>query len=106
MNFGDALKYYLGECNKETTFEILDHFYSQGGNFIDTANGYQNGESEVWVGEWMVLRNLYCVYDERSEGASLLHTRVGIHRKCNSRRRREGGMGRQIGITYSREVTR
>ncbi|KAH8553808.1 voltage-gated shaker-like K+ channel, subunit [Umbelopsis sp. PMI_123] len=56
MNFGDALKDRLGECNKETTFEILDHFYSQGGNFIDTANGYQNGESELWVGEWMASR--------------------------------------------------
>ncbi|KAH8549026.1 voltage-gated shaker-like K+ channel, subunit [Umbelopsis sp. PMI_123] len=48
MNFDDALKDHLGECNKETTFEILDHFYNQGSNFIDTANEYQNGESEVW----------------------------------------------------------
>ena len=36
MNFGDAMKDILGECNKETTFEILDYFHSQGGNFIDT----------------------------------------------------------------------
>ena len=26
----------LGECDKETTFAILDHFYESGGNFIDT----------------------------------------------------------------------
>jgi hypothetical protein len=26
----------LGECDKKTTFEILDFFYEQGGNFIDT----------------------------------------------------------------------
>jgi hypothetical protein len=36
MNFGDAWKAKLGECDKETTFEILDYFYQMGGNFIDT----------------------------------------------------------------------
>ena len=29
---------YMGECNKETAFEMLDFFYSSGGNFLDTAN--------------------------------------------------------------------
>lgn len=29
---------YLGECNKQTAFEMLDFFYENGGNFIDTAN--------------------------------------------------------------------
>lgn len=43
----------LGECNKETTFELLDTFYDLGGNFIDTANAYQGGQSEQWIGEWM-----------------------------------------------------
>jgi aryl-alcohol dehydrogenase-like predicted oxidoreductase len=28
-----------------------------GGNFIDTANEYQNGESEAWIGEWMTQRD-------------------------------------------------
>lgn len=26
----------LGECSKETSFEILDTYYKNGGNFIDT----------------------------------------------------------------------
>lgn len=26
----------LGECDKETSFKILDTFYEHGGNFIDT----------------------------------------------------------------------
>lgn len=26
----------MGKCDKKTTFEILDYFYEQGGNFIDT----------------------------------------------------------------------
>lgn len=56
MNFGDAHKARMGECNKETSFEILDTFKSLGGNFIDTANGYQNGESEQWLGEWLTSR--------------------------------------------------
>lgn len=43
----------MGECSKDTAFEILDYFVSQGGNFIDTANNYQNEDSEAWLGEWM-----------------------------------------------------
>lgn len=56
MNFGDAWKDALGECTKETSFAMLDYFYSQGGNFIDTAVNYQFGESEQWIGEWMEAR--------------------------------------------------
>ena len=36
-NFGNASKEILGECNKDTAFQILDYFYDQGGNFIDTS---------------------------------------------------------------------
>ncbi|KAK1068102.1 hypothetical protein LTR33_011213, partial [Friedmanniomyces endolithicus] len=53
MNFGEAWKAFLGECSKDTAFEMLDYFYEQGGNFIDTANNYQSEESETWIGEWM-----------------------------------------------------
>lgn len=56
MNFGEAWKASLGECSKSTAFSILDYFYSQGGNFIDTAVNYQDGESEQWIGEWMESR--------------------------------------------------
>ncbi|KAJ5648634.1 hypothetical protein N7490_005006 [Penicillium lividum] len=56
MNFGDAWKERLGECQKETVFEILDYFVSQGGNFIDTANSYQDEQSEEWIGEWIAKR--------------------------------------------------
>jgi aryl-alcohol dehydrogenase-like predicted oxidoreductase len=53
MNFGDAWKGFMGECNKETSFGMLDYFYEQGGNFIDTANVYQvrrKGEEERRIG--------------------------------------------------------
>ncbi|KAF1993303.1 Aldo/keto reductase [Amniculicola lignicola CBS 123094] len=56
MNFGDAWESYMGKCDKKATFEMLDFFYDQGGNFIDTANNYQNEESETWIGEWMKER--------------------------------------------------
>ncbi|KAJ5577931.1 uncharacterized protein N7459_006895 [Penicillium hispanicum] len=58
MNFGDSWKAGLGECDKETSFKILDTFYENGGNFIDTANAYQNEESEAWLGEWMEKRGV------------------------------------------------
>ncbi len=48
----------LGECDKKTAFEMMDYFHSQGGNFIDTANNYQNEESEQWIGEWMQERGV------------------------------------------------
>lgn len=43
----------MGEMSKERAFEMLDFFYSQGGNFIDTANNYQAEQSETWIGEWL-----------------------------------------------------
>ena len=43
----------MGTMTKEATFALLDRFYEMGGNFIDTANNYQDGQSELWTGEWM-----------------------------------------------------
>ncbi|KAM0548863.1 hypothetical protein ACHAPJ_009719 [Fusarium lateritium] len=57
MTFGDQQQERYGECSQEAAFAILDYFYSQGGNFIDTANVYQHGQSEEWVGQWMASRN-------------------------------------------------
>ncbi|ORX95710.1 NADP-dependent oxidoreductase domain-containing protein [Clohesyomyces aquaticus] len=56
MNFGEAWEGVMGKCDKKTSFEMMDYFYEQGGNFIDTANNYQNEESETWIGEWMAER--------------------------------------------------
>ncbi|KAF2830668.1 putative Norsolorinic acid reductase [Ophiobolus disseminans] len=57
MTFGTAHNERYGECSKESAFDILDHFYCEGGTFIDTANVYRDGESEMWLGEWMASRN-------------------------------------------------
>ncbi|KAI0387985.1 norsolorinic acid reductase [Hypomontagnella monticulosa] len=58
MNFGTAWKEFMGACDQKTSNEILDFFYEQGGNFIDTANNYQAEESETWLGEWMKKRGV------------------------------------------------
>ncbi|KAI3317412.1 aldo/keto reductase [Xylariaceae sp. AK1471] len=58
MNFGDAWKQHMGACDQNTVNQILDFFYGQGGNFIDTSNNYQFEESETWIGEWMKKRGV------------------------------------------------
>ncbi|KAI9851708.1 MAG: hypothetical protein M1838_003046 [Thelocarpon superellum] len=58
MSFGTAWKEMLGEVDKKTTFEILDFFYDQGGNFVDTSSNYQDEQSELWIGEWMAGRGV------------------------------------------------
>lgn len=47
----------MGACDEETTEKILDYFFEQGGNFIDTSNNYQFEESEKRIGAWMKKRN-------------------------------------------------
>ena len=39
-----------------TTTEILDRFAELGGNFIDTADAYAGGRSEIMIGQWMRTR--------------------------------------------------
>lgn len=56
MSLGGAWKESLGESTKENAFKVYDAYYEAGGNFIDTANLYQNEESEKWLGEWMAER--------------------------------------------------
>ncbi len=55
MSIGDASD-FMGTQTKENAFKILDLYYDAGGNFIDTANSYQQEQSETWLGEWMAKR--------------------------------------------------
>ncbi|QLQ78661.1 hypothetical protein HG537_0A09090 [Torulaspora globosa] len=57
-SIGNAWSQALGSLTKERSFELLDAYYEAGGNFIDTANHYQNEESETWIGEWMESRKI------------------------------------------------
>ncbi|KAM0505818.1 hypothetical protein ACHAP8_002050 [Fusarium lateritium] len=67
MNFGNSWKELMGECNQSTAESILDFYYEQGGNFIDTANNYQFQETERWVGEWMSKRGNRDEIESRSK---------------------------------------
>jgi len=56
MSIGDAWSEFMGSMDKKQSFALLDAFFEAGGNFIDTANNYQNEQSEQWLGEWMQER--------------------------------------------------
>lgn len=56
MSIGDAWNAVMGSMDKEASFKLLDAFVEAGGNFIDTANNYQDEQSETWLGEWMTAR--------------------------------------------------
>ncbi|KAL7279999.1 hypothetical protein ACG7TL_006411 [Trametes sanguinea] len=59
MSLGDQWqKFGMGSMDKEASFKLLDAFYEAGGNFIDTANNYQNETSEKFIGEWMETRGV------------------------------------------------
>ncbi|KAJ7916307.1 NADP-dependent oxidoreductase domain-containing protein [Mycena leptocephala] len=38
--------------------QLLDAYFDNGGNFIDTANNYQDETSEIFIGEWAEKRNI------------------------------------------------
>jgi aryl-alcohol dehydrogenase-like predicted oxidoreductase len=50
MTFGE--EWGLG-ASKEESRRIYDTFLEPGGNFIDTANTYNNGTSESYLGEFI-----------------------------------------------------
>ncbi|EKG22489.1 Aldo/keto reductase [Macrophomina phaseolina MS6] len=54
ISIGSAWSSYFGY--NEEAFSLLDTFHSLGGNFIDTSNDYNAGESERLIGEWMESR--------------------------------------------------
>lgn len=61
-------------ADKETSFNIMDAYADAGGNFLDTANRYQNGTSEKIIGEFInqrdrdyfVIATKYSLYDNQT----------------------------------------
>ena len=41
------------ESDEKVAHEQLDRFLEEGGNFVDTADVYADGESETIVGRWL-----------------------------------------------------
>ena len=52
MTFGEEWGSMVPGASKEAR-KIFDIFVNKGGNFIDTANVYQNGTSEKYIGEFI-----------------------------------------------------
>jgi len=48
----------MGSMDKESSFKLLDAYFDLGGNFIDTANNYQDETSEQFIGEWAEKRGI------------------------------------------------
>lgn len=53
MTFGQDWGTMLAGASKEESKKIFDCFVEADGNFIDTANVYQNGSSEKYIGEFI-----------------------------------------------------
>jgi aryl-alcohol dehydrogenase-like predicted oxidoreductase len=53
MTFGEDWGSMLPGASKEEARKIFDIFVDKGGNFIDTANVYQKGTSEKYIGEFI-----------------------------------------------------
>lgn len=49
--------YFGSNISEETAFSIMDRFIELGGNHIDTARMYSNGEAEKIVSKWLKSRN-------------------------------------------------
>ncbi|KAF2759841.1 aryl-alcohol dehydrogenase AAD14 [Pseudovirgaria hyperparasitica] len=58
MSIGKAWEKQMGSMSKEASYKLFDHYVAKGGNFIDTANNYQDEESEEWIGDWMAEREI------------------------------------------------
>ncbi|KIJ38039.1 hypothetical protein M422DRAFT_259439 [Sphaerobolus stellatus SS14] len=73
----------MGAMDKESSFKLLDAFFEAGGNFIDTANNYQDESSEEFIGEWtenrgirdqLVIATKYTANYKR--GSKDIHTKI------------------------------
>ncbi|KAL0570280.1 putative aryl-alcohol dehydrogenase aad14, partial [Marasmius crinis-equi] len=58
MSIGDKWGDFMGSMDKESSFKLMDAYFDMGGNFIDTANIYQDESSEEFIGEWAEKRGI------------------------------------------------
>ncbi|KAF9012106.1 Aldo/keto reductase [Hymenopellis radicata] len=56
--YRDKWNFFMGSMDKEASFKLLNAYFDLGGNFIDTANNYQNQSSEQFIGEWAEKRGI------------------------------------------------
>jgi aryl-alcohol dehydrogenase-like predicted oxidoreductase len=94
MGFGQATPW--GIPQKES-FEIMDAFGNSGGNFMDTANRYQDGQTETIVGNYLqqsadrdywVVATKYSLYDNQTNPNASGNNRKNMMRSVENSLRR------------------
>jgi len=56
MTVGDSPNWKIPTAEEEISIKLLNRFEEVGGNFIDTADAYGAGASEVFLGNWLKSR--------------------------------------------------
>lgn len=94
MGFGQANPW--GIPQKES-FDIIDAFANAGGNFLDTANRYQDGQTEEIVGNYLnqcadrdywVVATKYSLYDNQTNPNASGNNRKNMMRSVENSLRR------------------
>ena len=69
--------YFGNRIGKEISYHLLDRYVEAGGRFVDTANiysfwisGFQGGESETVLGQWM--------HDRKNRSQTFIASKVGF----------------------------
>ncbi|XP_055861249.1 1-deoxyxylulose-5-phosphate synthase YajO-like isoform X1 [Biomphalaria glabrata] len=53
MTFGESFFGSPGQCDEATSHQLINRYVEWGGNFLDTADIYGRGNSEMIVGSWL-----------------------------------------------------
>ncbi|MBZ0304355.1 MAG: aldo/keto reductase [Anaerolineae bacterium] len=93
MTFGEA--WHLG-ASSETSRQVFDLFGQAGGNFVDTANNYQDGQSETILGElikanrdyWVVATKYTATATDQTDPNKGGNSRKTLHQKVEGSLRR------------------
>ena len=83
MTFGDVWQDWGLATSKDESRKILDGFAGAGGNFIDTANKYNEGKSESLLGEFIESDRDHFVLATKYS----LSTREGDPNSCGNQRK-------------------
>jgi aryl-alcohol dehydrogenase-like predicted oxidoreductase len=94
MGFGTGWGW---DADEKLSFEMIDLYLEGGGNFIDTADGYQMGQSEEIVGKYVAerkLRDRVAIATKFTFGAEQGNPNAGGNGRKNIYRALEGSLHR------------
>ncbi|MFA6829324.1 MAG: aldo/keto reductase [Bacilli bacterium] len=95
MSFGEpSPDFHLWTLSQEETTKMIGHAFELGGNFIDTANTYSHGTSEVFIGK--AIKDLGIPRDKMILASKVYFNEGKLSRKA---------INREIDLTLSRLQT-